>query len=241
MIENEKRIGNFTSSQIYRLASSLKNGEPTSAFYSYIEEKIYERALNRSLEMGSYSQSMAWGKFLEKRVNDNLGMEYSLISKTTFEHTKYNFWVGSPDFIVQGIKEAELKCYQPKNFASYATALLTEDTEIIKEKHPNEYWQMVSNAIILGLPKAEAILYMPYEKEMDEIRELAENPEYLQQIGMMPWEVRFIVEKSNSELAVLPNNSKFPNLIKFEFEIPQKDAEFLTKRVLMAAKILNNE
>jgi len=265
MIENKKRISNFTSSQMYRLVglgtrnatkeeiAEFKKENPKSQkktikcentfdekAYTYIEEKIYEKALKRSIDTGAYSQSMAWGKFLEKRVNDNLGMEYSLISKTTFSHPKYDFWTGSPDFVVQNIKDAELKCYEPKNFASYATALLTENTEIIKEKHPKEYWQIISNSIILGVPKGEAILYMPYESEMDEVRELAENPEYLQQIGMMPWEVRFIVEKSNSQLAVLPDDSSFPNLIKFEFDIPVKDAEFLTKRVLMASKILNN-
>lgn len=241
MIENKNRIRRFTSSQMHRLCASVKSGEPSSAFYTYIEEKIYEKSLGRSIETGAYSQSMAWGKFLEKRVNDNLGMEYSLISKTTFVHPKYEFWSGSPDFIVQGVKVSELKCFEPKNFASYATALLTKDTEIIKEKHPKEYWQMISNAIIQQVPKAEAILYMPYESEMDEIRQLAEDSEYLQQIGMMPWESRFITEKSNSQLAVLPDNSSFPNLIKLEFNIPQKDAEFLTKRVLMAGKILNNE
>jgi hypothetical protein len=240
MIDNQNRISRFTSSQIYRLCSSVKNGDPTSAFYSYIEEKIYEKALGRSIETGVYSQSMAWGKFLEKRVNDNLGMEYSLISKTTFVHPKYPFWSGSPDFVVHGLKVAELKCYEPKNFASYGTALLSSDTEIIKEKHPKEYWQIISNAIIQGVGIGEALLYMPYESEMEEIRSLSENPDYLQQIGMSPWEVRFITEKTNSQLAVLPDDSKFPNLIRFEFDIPQKDAEFLTKRVLMASKILNN-
>lgn len=240
MIDNKKRIGNFTSSQMFRLASSLKSGNPSQAFYTYIEEKLYERHLGRSLEMGAYSQSMAWGKFLEKRVNDNLGMEYSLISKTTFTHNKYDFWTGSPDFIVQGKKVAELKCFEPKNFASYATSLLSSDTEVIKENNPKEYWQLVSNAIIQGVPKAEALLYMPYESEMDEIRSLAEDPEYLMSINMMHWEVRFITEKRNSELAVLPNDSKFPNLVRFEFDVPVKDAEFLINRVLEAHKILTN-
>lgn len=239
MIDNKKRIGNFTSSQVYRLCATNKNGTISSAFYTYVEEKMYERKLDRSVEMGAYSQSMAWGNFLEKRVNDSLGMEYSLISKTTFTHPKYNYWTGSPDFIVQGVKISELKCYEPKNFVSYATALAMKDTEFIKENHPKEYWQIVSNAIINQLPKGEAILYMPYASEMEEIRELAENSDYLNSIGMQPWEVRFIVEKSNSQLAVLPDESELSNLNFFEFNIPQEDAEFLTKRVLMAEKILN--
>lgn len=238
MIEQKKRVGNFTSSQIYRLCASDKSGKPTAAFYTYVKEKMFERKLGRSLEVGAYSQSMAWGKFLEKRVNDNLPLEYTLISKTTYTHPKYNFWSGSPDFIVQGKKVSELKCFEPKNFASYVSALLTKDTEIIKAEHPKEYWQIVSNAIIQNVPKGEAIVYMPYASEMEEIRSLAEDVDYLQKVGLMPWEVRFITEKSDYQMAVLPDDSVFSNLNIFEFEIPQEDIIFLTKRVLMAQELL---
>lgn len=238
MIDNELRIGNFTSSKIFRLCGSLKNGEPTSAFYSYIEEKMYERKLGRSLDNGGYSQSMAWGKFLEKRVNDNLGLSYKLISKTTFVNPKINCHSGSPDFIVEGKKIAELKCFQMLKFARYATALESNNIDNLKEEFPDEYWQLISNAMIQGVANAEAVLYAPYASEMDDIRELAQDPEYLSEIGMMPWEVRFIVENSNSQLAVLPDHSSFKNLTTFEFEVPIDDMIFLTKRIKMAEKLL---
>lgn len=241
MIENQKRIGNFTSSNMHRLCESVKSGEPSSAFYTYVEEKMYERSLCRSLEMGAYSRSMAWGKFLEMRVNNFLGLEYELINKQTFSHPKFPFWTGSPDFRVPKVKVSELKCYEPKMFASYVSALATKDTEKIKDAHTKEYWQIVSNAIIHNVPKGEAIVYMPYASEMDEIRELSEDPMYLDKIGIEPWEVRFISELPNSKLAVLPDESKFSNLNVFEFEIPQDDIVFLTKRVLMAEKLLTNE
>ena len=123
-------------------------------------------------------------------------------------------------------------------FAKYATALSTRDTDHIKSEFPDEYWQILSNAIIHGVPKGEAILYAPYESEMDEIRELAQDPEYLTEIDMMPWEVRFITENSNSQLSVLPNDSSFKNLNIFEFELPTDDVIFLTKRIKMAEKLL---
>lgn len=239
MIENIHRIGNFTSSNNHRLCASLKNGEPTSAYYTYIEEKMYERKLKRSGDMGAYSQSMAWGKFLEKRVNDNLPMGYRMMHKTTSVHPKYPYWTGSVDFLVPNLKVAELKCFEPKNFASYVSALLTNNTEIIKAEHPKEYWQMVSNACIHNVPKMEAIVYMPYASEMDEIRETADNPEYLNDLGMMPWEVRFITEKSNAQLAVLPDDSEFKNLNIFEFDVPMDDIILLTKRIISAGKLLN--
>lgn len=239
MIDNIERIGNFTSSNMYRLCASTVKGEVTAAFYSYVQEKMFERSLGRSLEMGAYSQSMAWGNFLEKRVNDSLPNGYIMVHKQTNVHPKHSFWTGSPDFDCPTLgKIAELKCFEPKNFASYVTALLTGDLSLIKKEHPKEYWQIISNATIKGYGKGEAIVYMPYASEMDEIRELANDPEYLAQIGMEPWQVRFIVEKSNSQLAVLPDDSKFNNRNIFEFEIPIEDKILLTKRVMDANKLI---
>jgi len=239
MIDNIERIGNFTSSNVFRLCASTVKGEVTAAFYTYVQEKMFERSLGRSLEMGAYSQSMAWGNFLEKRVNDNLGNAYIMVHKQTNVHPIHKFWTGSPDFDCPTLgKISELKCFEPKNFASYVTALLSEDLEKIKKEHPKEYWQIISNATIKGYSKGEAIVYMPYASEMDQIRELAEDPDYLAEIGMEPWQVRFIVEKSNSQLAVLPDDSKFKNLNQFEFEIPIEDKIFLTKRVIDANKLI---
>ena len=238
MIENRDRIGNFTSSNIYKLCASLKSGEASAAYYTYIKEKMFERKMKRSMEMGAYGQSMAWGKFLEKRVNDNLPLNYQMLHKSTKVHPKFHYVAGSVDFLVPNVKIAELKCFEPKNFASYVSCLMTGDLELIKKEHPKEYWQMVNNSQIHKTPKMEAIVYMPYESEMAEIREFAEDPEYLSAIGMMPWEVRFITEKPNSQLAVLPNDSEFKNLNIFEFDVPINDVIFLNKNIISAGKLL---
>jgi hypothetical protein len=79
---------------------------------------------------------------------------------------------------------------------------------------------------------------MPYKSEMEQIRELAQDPEYLSQIGLEPWQVRFIIEKEDSQLAVLPDDCKFKNLNIFEFEIPSEDKIFLTKRMMDANKLI---
>ena len=233
------RTGNFTSSNNYKLCASLKNGEPSEAFYTYVKDKMYERNLGRSLEMGAHSNSMSWGNFLEPRVFENLPRNYQMIHKETFVHNDYNFLVGTPDFVIKGVKISELKCFEPKNFASYVTALLSEDTEHIKKEHPKEYWQIISNACILDVPKGEAIVYMPYESEIAELRELANDPDYYEPLGLVGWQVRFIAEKSIKELALLPDDSKFKNLNIFEFEIPEYDKEFLIKRAVMANNLIN--
>jgi len=238
MNEERLRVGNFTASNIYKLCASLASGKPNATFYSYIEEKKHERYLNRSIEMGAKSQSMTWGQFLEKRVFNNLGMGYVMLNKATKQHPKINSVVGTTDFLVPKVKVSELKCFEPKNFASYASALLTKDTDKIKAEHPKEYWQIICNSQIHEVPKGEAILYMPYESEMDEIRELMHDDDYLEEIGMLKSDMYYIHEKPNSQLAVLPNDSKFENLNIFEFEIPADDVIFLTKRVLEAEKLL---
>lgn len=238
MLLNTLRHSNFTSSQIYRLCGSLKNGEPTTAFYTYVKEKMFEAKMRRSLETGFSSQTAVWGNFLEGRVHSMLGMEYEIISKETTAHPTIARYSGSPDFLVKGVKVSELKCYQPKNFASYVTALLTQDLEFIKEEHPAEYWQIVSNAVIQGVDKGEAICYMPYASEMDEIRELCEDPDYLSHLDLQPWQVRFITETENHKLAVLPDDSYFNNLNIFEFVVPQADKDFVTFRVKKAVDLL---
>lgn len=238
MIENRDRIGNFTSSNIYKLCASLKSGEASAAYYTYIKEKMFERKLKRSVDMGAYAHSMVWGKFLEKRVNDNLPLNYQMLHKSTKVHPKFDYVAGSVDFLVPGVKISELKCFEPKNFASYVSSLMTGDLELIKKEHPKEFWQMVNNSQIHKTPKMEAIVYMPYESEMDEIRELAEDQAYLMSIGIMPWETRFITEKVNSQLATLPDDSEFKNLNIFEFDVPIEDVIFLNKNIISAGKLL---
>lgn len=238
MIENKDRIGNFTSSQIYNLCAVNKDGSHSAAYYTYISKKIRERKMKRSLDMGKYGASMAWGKFLEKRVNDNLPLNYQMLHKSTTIHPKFNYVAGSVDFLVPNIKVSELKCYEPDKFSAYVSALMTYDTEHIKKEFAQEYWQSLNNSQIHKTPKMEFIAYMPYESEMEDIRELAEDPEYLSAIGMMPWEVRFITEKPNSQLAVLPNDSEFKNLNIFEFDVPINDVIFLNKNIISAGKLL---
>lgn len=244
MIDKLERIGNFTSSQIFRLASINKDGTKSKSFYTYVEEKMYERKLKRSVQLSVYSKSMAWGKLLEKRVNDMLGLEYEMINKQTFINKKYPFHTGSPDFKKGENCIAELKCFEPKNAASYISACLSNDTEIIKEKHAKEYWQMVSNSIILNTEFAEAIIYIPYESEMQEISELCQDPLYLDKVGLQPWEVRYITEMVEQDklynLPCIPDDSSFKNLNVFNFEVPIKDKIFLTKCILDAEKLINN-
>jgi hypothetical protein len=233
IVENIERVGNFTSSQVYRLMATARDkASPGAPFFSYVEEKRYERKLGRSLDTDAYSRPMAWGELMEKRVFDLIGLEYKLISQETTHHPTIKGWSGSTDLVAPGIKISEVKGYQLKKFCAYQEVLKSRDIERLKKEFAQEYYQIISNAIIHQVPKGEAILYAPYESEMIDIKTLAENEDIDQ------WKYRFIYEGAPYELAVLPNDSGYDNLTVFEFEIPQEDADALTTRVKMAIELL---
>lgn len=235
MIDNIVRCGAFSSSEIWKLTTKGKGalgfGAPA---ITYIKEKNLERKLGRSIKTESYSRAMAWGHLIEKFVFDEkLGLEYEIHSKTTDVHPEFNFWVGSKDLLVKGKKIGEIKCYEPKHFAEYTDALLTKDTEFIKNECPEEYWQCVSNAIINQVKFAEAITYIPYKSELAAIREYASNYDAADQ-----WKYRFIVESDDTELAFIPDGGYYKNLNRFEFEVPEEDKKYLTACVLKAKSLL---
>lgn len=247
MIDVKERIGNFTSSQAYRLmANGRAKGSIGQPFYTYVKEKAIERKMGRSVELDSYSQSMAWGEFLELFAFNLLGMDYKFSAKKTDVHKKYKFWAGSKDFARFKDNKmfciGDIKCYEPKKFAQYTDALArakkTGDLRELKDNFKQEYWQLVSNAAVNGVWYAEAVTYMPYESEFTGLKEWASDPE---KHGENQWKYRFIAEKEAWQLPVLPNSSDYKNINKFLFRVPTEDVAALTERVIKAEEELRKE
>lgn len=263
MINNKLRIGNFTSSEIYNLVkmgkrpmtdaeieeqkltnpkSRARTIECMTVFQaggeSYINKKANETRMGKSFDVGAYSQSLAWGEIMEMFVFSELGLEYKPVSKGTVLHPTINGWSGTCDAekFKNGDKfaVAEIKCYWPENFANYVNVLMEKDVDLLREKFPKEYWQIVSNSCILGLDYGEAICFMPYESQMNEIRESIETLDSPHQ-----WRYRFVVESDNWQLPVLPDKGYYKSMNKFEFEIPKSDKEYINERVKEAVKQKN--
>lgn len=243
IIENELRIGRFTSSNIWKLMTNNTKGDDFGKpALTYISEKRLELKMGRSLSIEKYSRSTLWGHFLEQRVHDLLPNGYELLQGKTFVHPTIKEWSGSPDNKneIHNVC-ADTKCYEPKAFAEYVDNLteavgkstLEGQTDFFKEEHPEEYWQLVSNAIILGMKRIQPIVYMPYESELPEIREEAENYDNFDQ-----YRYKFISDSSKSELPYLPDNGYYKNLNLFTFNLAEKDVELLTNRVLKAIELL---
>lgn len=232
--ENSKRIGNFTSSEIWKLTKEgRKAGEFGAPALTYIREKRFERKLKRSINSEATSRPIIWGKFLESRVHSLIDLSYKYVFDETLKHPKYSFWSGSPDLIndAEGLI-ADIKCPQPKNFCELIEAC-NEGKESLKNDFPEYWFQLVSNAIITNKDKAELIVYMPYESELEEIRDDASQYD-----GAEPWKYRFIAEVDKSELAYLPDESEYTNLNIFRFDITTDDKDELTNKVLKAYELL---
>lgn len=236
IIENEIRVGKFTSSGISALMSVGKDkisfGKPA---LTYIEEKNFERKLGRSLSSESGARATTWGKLVEQRVFDLLGTEYSIQSNESQNHPVYgDIWCGSPDLIKHTNPKtvAEIKCpYTLKSFCQFAECKTIEE---VREKHPDGdkyYWQIVSNACITGSQFGELIIYCPKHRELDEIRQLASETGYEQ--------FKWIYFSLDYEVPFLPENSQYESMYIFKFEILQSDKELLTNRVIEAGKLLN--
>jgi len=86
MIHNELRIGNFTSSNIYKLLAKDRSGKGFGKpALTYIEEKNMERILGRSLATESDARPLQWGKLCERFVFESLSTAYTLCSDVTLQ------------------------------------------------------------------------------------------------------------------------------------------------------------
>lgn len=245
ILENKQRIGRFTSSEMYKIMSNDKKGTGIGAIgLTYIEEKKLERQLGRGLELDATSQAMRWGSFMEEWVHEkHLSSGYKYMSDVTMVHPEYpELWAGSQDTIHERERVvSDIKCYEPKNFAVYNNALIkskeTGDLSYFKEVNKGkEFYQLLSNACIWGFDLIEAIVFMPYESELDGIKEMAYNYK-----GENEWKYRFIYEGNKTSLACLPDDCKtYKNINIYRFEVPSLEKDLLISRVKEASKLLNN-
>jgi hypothetical protein len=220
------------------MSNGRKAGEPGAPFFSYVEEKRAERRLGRSIDLGGGGKSAAWGKLMEMYVfSEIIGLHYTHAGKVTHLHPTHDCWAGSADLIAEGDKVGDIKCYEPKNFVKLADVLMRQDREFFKSEFPKEYWQLVSNASIHQVKRAESILFMPFKSRLEDIRRWMDTDKAQQTDA---WRYRFIFDGEDESLPYIPDGNEYYNeLVTFEFEIPQDDFDALESRVMLANEYLN--
>lgn len=242
-MNHKNRYGKFSSSGIHKL---IKKGRGNNYFsapaLTYIEEKQIERRLGRSLSTNAYSQPIAWGHIMERVCHERLEMYYKICSTETVEHHDKElaeFWCGTPDYKIIDEVIAEQKSYQLKNFALYTDCLLLKDVALLREKFPEEYWQIVSNCIINGLDIGEAISFMPYRSTLEDLKERLNETDLLDEWKLGdPWKYRFITERELDDLPCIDEDGYYQEITRFRFVIPDEDKLFLEERVREAIKLL---
>lgn len=240
MINKPLRVGNFTSSEV---AALMKEGRKAGTFgapaLTYIEEKNMERRLLRSIGTEVGSRSTTWGNLVELAAFSRLSTEYKLRSDETIQHQSIEFWTGTPDLekFSDDPTLPEIKCpHTLKSFCQLVDPIYNGKTGIeamnaIRENHKSGedyYWQIVSNAIITGCTFGELIVYAPYQKDLEKIRQFAERSDKFKWVGYA----------QDEDLPYLIEGAKYKDLNIITFEIPQDDKDRLTQRVLEAGKML---
>ena len=236
-MQDTGRVGTFSSSSIWRLMTNDKSGYIGKAGLSYIKEKQWEILLGRELVPDKDSRPTSWGTYIENRVFDMLSTSYEMETHKRYVHPDNPFWSGSPDVVVNSASVVgDIK--SPWTLSSFCEAVdALGNIEKFKDLKPEWYWQLVSNGILTGKNYAESIVYMPYKKELKEIkRSLIDLPE-----GQMS-RFAFINFLEEDQLPYIPDDNKFyKNLNKWRFAIPLEDTNKLIERVTIATKLLKGE
>jgi len=234
IVTNKNRVGRFTSSKIHCLMSKGKSAEFTVAGYTYIAERRHERKLGRSLDTDGYSRDSAWGLFLESYVFQNYTeINCEFLGDETTINPKINCHAGSTDLLVPEVKVSDVKCYQLRKFCRIAECFIKRDLSVFRREFKEEYWQLVSNALIHDVSRAESIIYCPSEANLKDIRDQAADYQ-----GADQWKYRFIYESKDHQLAYIPDGSEYDSIYKLEFDIPIEDTELLIERLGLAEQEL---
>lgn len=235
MKTEQSRTGTFSSSQIGRLAKSGKaKGSKGAPYYSYVQEKRIEKRLGRQLQKEQGARATSWGTYVEMFAFKQTGIEFKLVSKKRYFHKFIENWSGMPDILTEKVV-GDIKC--PWTLLSFCKLVdILEEAkkngesigEALKKAEWNYYWQLVSNGELTGRRKAVLILYMPYEDELQEIKDSVSNFD-----GDVT-NLFFISNALEDELPYLVRGNYYKNLYQFEFDIPEEDVKFLTERVIEA-------
>lgn len=220
------RAGTFSSSSAYKLMGNGRGaGSVSTAFYTYVNEKRMELRLGRSLQSEFDSKETAWGNLNERRVFELLGLEYRFEADKRYYNGDYHS--GMPDTRRDGVV-GDIKCpFSLKSFCEAVDSFGSVDE--FKAAKPEWYWQLVSNAILTGEPRAEIIVYCPYQDDLDDIRR-----ESALRDG---WAGRFNY-MADEELPYIIRDRHYGDLNIFEFEVPVEDVEAFKARLALAVELL---
>lgn len=236
MATHLERFGTFSSSSAWKLMTNNKAGNGFGEKgKTYIKQVSYELELGRAITKEHNAKATNYGTFLERRAFELLGLDYRLVSQERLFHKTLKHYSGAPDLIKDNTV-CDVKCpFSLEVFCDKIEAL--QNIETYKKEFPEDYWQLISNAILLDsndfpVKHMEAVIYVPYLKELTEIRESANNYDGDQN------KIAFLNFAGDDELPYLIEGKKYKNLNVFSFEVPNEDKIALIERIKIAETLL---
>jgi len=227
------RVGNFTSSEIWKLTTTGKiKGTFGVPYYSYISDKNHERRACRSLQSNAFSYPTSWGNIIEKYLFNELELEYTLCSSDVLIHKDIPFWKGTPDITTENLV-GDIKC--PFTLTSFCDLvdMMESGIEAFKKDYREYYWQLVSNSILTGRDEAELIIFCPLKSELQKIRDFVDGYD-----SFDPFQYKWIIDSDDRKLPYLIDGKGYERINKFRFVVPKEDKDLLTSRVILAGKDL---
>lgn len=236
--ETGERFGTLSSSNIWKIMTKDRKGIGLGApGLKYIKQIRQEIKLGRPINKESSARATSWGKYAELYVfHEKLTTDYVLVSKKRLFHPDIPEWSGATDLIKEG-HTADVKCpYSLEVFCDKLEAL--KDIEVYKEEFPEDYWQHISNAILLEkngivVTHFEAIIFCPYQTDLQAMREgtyqiLDENLQ--KQMNWMNY-------TGDDELPYILPGGMYKDINIISHEIPVADKEAL---ILQVQKVLSD-
>jgi len=231
---DQSRHATFSSSSAWKLMTNNKKGEAFGApGLKYIKQVNLEIKLGRALTCEREARSTSWGDFCEIYVFNILDLSYRNVTDFRYFHPDVKAWSGKPD-VIKAETVGDVKA--PFNLEVFCDKIGALESGIHKyrEEFPDDYYQHVSNAILLNandlkVTHFEAIIYTPFRSELDDIRATAMKSEE---------RFKWIAFANDDELPWVPDGGYYKNLNTYRFEIPQEDKIALHNRVVEAGKML---
>lgn len=233
----ESRHGSFSSSNAWKLMTKDRSGKGFGApALKYIKQVRYERRLGLPINNEFNAKPTLWGKICEKRAFDLIDLSYEYVSEKVRLFHPTLPWSGVPD-LKKLTTVGDIKCpWSREVFCDKIEAL--KDVKVYKEEFPEDYWQHISNAILLGehgfeIDSFEAIIYCPYKSELEAIRDMVQRLD-----GETMSKYYWLTNSHDDELPWIPDGGYYKNINVIRFEVPEADKKALTERMEMAGKLL---
>jgi hypothetical protein len=222
---------------------------PGKAALTYIRQKNMERRAGQSIDREVNAKPLNWGKLVEGCVHQLLPIDYTFNSSDTHAHPIIPWWVGSRDGGKNDTGGTTTDIKSPMTLESFCNlvdglykGLSGWDAMMYARENHSEgdtyYWQLVSNSCIHNTKYVELIVYMPFLSELDAIRRAAHIAIEKDPFAYIKY--NWIAMGLDEDLPFLLDGGFYNNLNIIRFEVPEADKELLTRRVLQAGKLLEN-